>query len=302
MFPSGAQLELRCGDQRAVVTEVGATLRCFQVAGVDLIDGFGAEELPSGGRGQLLCPWPNRVDGGRYEFAGQAQQLALTEVGRQNANHGLVRWLPFRVEAHHEGAAVLSLLLRPQPGYPFFLALQVTYTLDSRGLAVTLRARNPGTAPLPFGSGQHPYFTVGTARVDEALLQIPAATRLLCDARGIPVGREPVAGTGFDFQAPRPVGELVLDTCYTDLARDEAGLCLVRLAHPSGAPALTLGLDPTYAYLQAFSGDTLTPAARRRGLALEPMTCAPNALRSGEGLRVLGPGEELRSTWTLSAA
>ena len=66
--PSGTQFELREGDRRAVITEVGATLRLLQVGGVDLLDGFAADAMASGGRGQVLCPWPNRIDGGRYTF------------------------------------------------------------------------------------------------------------------------------------------------------------------------------------------------------------------------------------------
>jgi aldose 1-epimerase len=50
----------------------------------------------------------------------------------------------------------------------------------------------------------------------------------------------------------------------------------------------------------AFSGDSLPdPARRRRALGLEPMTCAPNAFRSGDGLRTLQPGEATTSRWGL---
>ena len=70
LLPSGEQIELRQGDRSAVVTSVGATLRSFQTAGVDVVDGFPVSAMASGGRGQVLCPWPNRVAGGRYTFAG----------------------------------------------------------------------------------------------------------------------------------------------------------------------------------------------------------------------------------------
>jgi aldose 1-epimerase len=43
-------------------------------------------------------------------------------------------------------------------------------------------------------------------------------------------------------------------------------------------------------------------APRGRALASEPMTCAPNALQSGDGLRRLPPGELLTSSWRIAAS
>lgn len=299
--PSGAQLELRAGDRRAVITEVGATLRLLQVGGVDLLDGFAADAMASGGRGQVLCPWPNRIDGGRYTFAGQAHQLPLTEIDRRNANHGLVRWLPFRIVEHQPSAVTLALRLYPQPGYPFLLDLQIEYALRAGALSVTLTAHNPGAGPLPFGAGMHPYFRTLAERIDEARLLLPAATRLLTNERAIPVGREVVAGTPFDFRAARAIGDLVLDTGYTDLQRDAEGWARVVLTPAGAGPQITLALDERYGYLQIYSGDNLPRAEqRRRGLAIEPMTCAPNAFCSGEGLRTLAPGERLRCVFSIT--
>jgi aldose 1-epimerase len=90
--PSGTQHEIRHGDQVAVVTEAGATLRSYQAAGRAVVDGFAAWARPDGGRGQVLAPWPNRVADGRWSWEGAEQQLALTEVANHNAIHGLVRW------------------------------------------------------------------------------------------------------------------------------------------------------------------------------------------------------------------
>jgi aldose 1-epimerase len=45
-----------------------------------------------------------------------------------------------------------------------------------------------------------------------------------------------------------------------------------------------------------FTGDTL-PDGGRRSLAVEPMTCAPNAFRSGDGLVRLEPEQTHNSSW-----
>jgi aldose 1-epimerase len=108
----------------------------------------------------------------------------------------------------------------------------------------------------------------------------------------------PVADTPYDFRAPRPIGDLALDTCYADLLPDADGTTRISLAHPDGAPRLTLTLDARYRFAQVYSGDNVPdPAARRRGLAIEPMTCPANAFNSGDGLVILQPGERFSATW-----
>jgi aldose 1-epimerase len=297
VLPSGEQYALRAGEWEAVVIEVGATLRSLTVAGREVLDTFAADEMCHGSRGQALLPWPNRIAGGQYTLRGQAYQLPITETKTGNASHGLTRWLPWLLLERAESAITLGLLLYPQPGYPFTLALELTYTLTGGGLAVRTVARNAGTAPLPFGAGYHPYFTVGTEFVDTALLQVPAATYLTTDERLIPTGRADVAGSPYDFRAPRAIGDRHIDTCFTGLQSDADGQTRVRLAHPAGAPTITLTLDSAHQFVQVYTGDTLPEAVRRRGVAIEPMTCPANAFNSGAGLRVLAPGESCAGQW-----
>ncbi len=95
--PSGEQHEIRHGAHRAIVTEVGATLRHYSLDDMDIIDGFGVNEWAPSGRGQVLAPWPNRLDSGKYRFEGRDAQAALDEPELQNAIHGLVRWLPWEL-------------------------------------------------------------------------------------------------------------------------------------------------------------------------------------------------------------
>lgn len=303
VLPSGEQYEIRHGEQRAIVTEVGATLRVYEVAGQAFVDGFADDEMSSGGRGQVLMPWPNRIAGGSYEFGGVRYQLAIGEVKTGNASHGLVRWANWNLEARDDAAVTLGLTLHPQSGYPFALALSITYRLADDGLHVASRARNVGPGPLPFGAGFHPYFTVGTPLIDDATLTLPARRALTTDERMIPTGAGDVAGTALDFRVPRRIGETVLDTCFSGLDRDAEGRVRITLATGGGRPSLSLLLDREFDFVQVYSGDNLPdPAARRRGLAIEPMTCPANAFNSGEGLIALGPGEEWAATWAVQVA
>jgi aldose 1-epimerase len=294
--PSGEQIEITTRDQRAVVVEVGAGLRSYSAGGLELIDGYGAQEMSSSGRGQVLMPWPNRLQDGSYEFDGRRHQLPLNEPERRNAIHGLVRWAAWSTRVREAHRVVLEHVLYPQPGYPFCLKLAIEYALSDAGLQVRATAINVGTDPCPYGSGAHPYLTLGTGSIDGLSLRIPARTVLRSDERGLPTGTLAVNGTDYDFQQPRPIGSIVLDHCFTDLERDMDRLARVELNDPNHATGASLWVDESYRYLMIFSGDPL-PNVRRRSLAIEPMTCPPNALRTGDALIRLAPGSRFTGTW-----
>jgi len=296
---SGRQFRLRHGQQEAVVTEVGATLRSYRVAGRELLAGFESWERSRDGRGQLLLPWPNRIAGGSYQFRGRDFQLPINDHPGQTAIHGLARWLPWTCEAVGPESLCLSIRLFPQPGYDFALRARAEYTLGDDGLRLAVTASNWGAEPLPFGLGAHPYLTLGGTAVDDLEVRVPAQLYLATDPGGIPRGAPvPVAGTGYDFRSWRRLGATALDTTFTGLIPDESGRAVVELRLPSAPARLQLWMDSSHHYLQLFTGDSLPdPGDRRRGLAVEPMTCAPNAFRSGEGLVTLAPGESTQSTW-----
>ena len=300
-LPSGAQWTIRHGDQEVVVVEVGGGLRSWTRGGEQVLAGYAAEQECAAGRGQLLMPWPNRVADGRYTFGGREWQLPLTEPALHNASHGLVRWALWTPLEHEPHRLTVGYRLHPQPGWAWCLDLEVTYALDDAGLTVTPRVRNVGAAAAPFGFGAHPYLTAGEERVDELELRLPASQRLLVDDRLLPTGLEPVADGPMDFRRGRPVGDSVLDTAFTDLATDDDGRWRVVLSRPGTGRAVTLWADAAYRWVQVFSGDPLAPELRRRsGLAVEPMTCPPNALATGTDLIVLEPGQEWSAAWGIS--
>jgi aldose 1-epimerase len=301
--PTGEQWMLIQGDQELAVTEVGATLRSYRVEGRDVIDGFGPDEWAQGGRGQVLAPWPNRLGGGRYTFGEVTAQAALDEPERSNAIHGLVRWLPWELRAREAGSVVAGCVLRPTPGYPFTLDLQIEYRLTGEGLLVTTTATNVGPVTLPFGVGFHPYLTAGAGHVDAWAVQLPTTAELAMDERGLPIGEaSPTAGTDLDFSAQRLVGPIRLDAALTGLRRDPDGRARTLLADPETGRGVEQWVDEQFGYLMCFTGDTLAdPSRRRRSMAIEPMSCPPDAFRSGQDLVVLEPGRQWQGAWGLRA-
>jgi aldose 1-epimerase len=283
--------ELALGDERLVVGPVGAALESWSVAGRELLDGPRDEHDDGAFRGKVLAPWPSRLRDGRYRFGGAEHRTALTEPARHNALHGLTTQRPWRSAHASSRRLVLAHDLSGEEGYPFRLRLEASYELVHRGVVATLRATNGGDTPAPFGAGLHPYLRLG-APADDLLLELPARTRVPVDERLLPAGDPaPVAGTELDFRHPRAIGPLALDTCFADLTRDADGIARVVLSAPGGERRLTLWMDERFRFVQVYTGDTLPdPARRRGGVAIEPMTCAPDAFNSGDGLVVLAPG------------
>jgi aldose 1-epimerase len=296
---TGAQYDLSAGDFRATVTELGAGLRRLEHRGQPVIVGYEPDMLPPGAAGQLLCPWPNRVDGGHYGIDGAHHQLDLSEPANENAIHGLTRWsswAPAPGSAAEDQITLRHVLLGHQ-GYPFCLELDASYRLDAdRGLEVSISARNVGSAAAPYGTGSHPYLTAGAATVDECELQLPAGLWQPIGERGIPYDiPEDVTGTELDFRVAKRIGIIQLDSALTGLTREADGRVRARLSGPR--TQVTLWAGPGYEWLQVFTGDTLDPSHRRKAVAIEPMTCPPNAFVSGVDLLMLEPGDSVTHTW-----
>jgi aldose 1-epimerase len=296
---TGIQYDLTAGEYQATITELGAGLRRLSYRGRPVIGEYAADEAPPAGSGELLIPWPNRVDRGQYTFAGASYQLDLSEPATGNAIHGLTRWSNWTATAREPGRVDLEHVLHAHPGYPFCLELGASYELTAdEGLTVTVTARNAGSAAAPYGTGSHPYLTTGVPVIDECELELPAARWLAADDRGIPSGEpQDVTGTPFDFRTARAIGGTSLDHALTGLSRDSAGRAWARLTGPGTELAFWAG--PGYPWLQVFSGDALPPARRRRALAIEPMTCPPNALVTGTDLITLAPGQRVTHSWGL---
>ncbi|HWE87872.1 MAG TPA: aldose 1-epimerase family protein [Pseudonocardiaceae bacterium] len=290
--PTGAQFEIRQGAARAVVTELGAGLRAFEVAGVPYLQTFAEDQPPPMGSGAVLVPWPNRVAGGQWRWQGRPEQLAITEPARGNAIHGLVRRKPWQVESRADDRISLTVDIPAEDGWPVPLRTAIEYTVDDRGLTVRHTVRNLGDEPVPFGVGTHPYPRAGTSAIDACELRLAAATVLPLDPDTmVPSGPAvPVDGTEYDFRTPRSLAGASLDTPFGGCEPAEDGLIHHRLTGQDGG--VELWAEPDFRWVQVFLTDGFP--GQDSAVAIEPMTCPPDALNSGVDLIVLPP----RETWT----
>lgn len=301
MRPSGEQYRIEAADYEAVITQVGGTLRSLVHQGRPLVAGFDEKEVRPLYRGALLAPWPNRIADGRYEFGGTAHQLPVNEVERSNALHGLVLWNDWTPVRHEPDRIELGCRLFPRDGYPFQLDLSATYAVTADGLHCELTALNSGDSDAPYGCGPHPYVVAGRGRVDDWTLELPANRYLdVTPDRLLPLEEKPVEGTPLDFRTPRVIGDTFIDHAFTGLARDGDGLARVTVLSPDGT-GVEVSWDESCPWVQVHTADRPEPEFDRAGLAVEPMTCPPDAFNSGTDLVVLRPGDRHIAAWTITA-
>ncbi len=294
---SGLQWAIEAEGHRAVIAEVGGVLRHYSTDEAEVLDGFGPDEISPASAGQILAPWPNRIRDGHYTFEDTAYQLALTEPARHNAIHGLTNWSRWRLVDQASDAVTVEFDLPPQVGYPWSLTLRTRWSLSADGLRSDQEVVNNSDRNAPWGFSVHPYLRVPGVAVDDIVLQVPGRSRILADARLLPIGAVKVAGTEYDYTEPRRIGDAVLDTTFGDLEYAADGGSAVTIAAPGGGRSVTVWADGNFRWWQVFSGDTLHGERFRRSVAIEPMTCPPDAFRSGRDLLVLEPGRSWRASW-----
>ncbi|MDT7617162.1 MAG: aldose 1-epimerase [Pseudonocardiales bacterium] len=295
MPPTGEQFEIVSGDVRAVVTEVGAGLRSFTRAGVPYVETFDEDSRPPRGAGAILVPWPNRTARGRWTWNGTEQQLALSEPAAGNAIHGLLRHVLYRAGERSADAITLHAVVPPQPGWPMALDTSVRFAVGGDGLTVTHTVRNVGTAAVPFGVGAHPYLRAGDTPTDDCVLTLAAASSLPLEG-GLPTGSAvPVSGE-LDLRGGRRLAGMELDHAFGACTPVD-GDTLVRHRLEGAGGGVELWADPDFGWVQVFTPDD--HPGRGRAVAVEPMTCPPDALNSGTGLLTVAPGEEWSGSWGL---
>ena len=299
---SGSQYTIDHGGYSATIASVGASLRLLTWQGRHLVVPFEANEVRPGYRGAVLAPWPNRVVDGSYSFDGVDYQLPLTEPSRSHALHGLVCWADWSLEGRTVDSVTLRTTIVPSDGYPHRLNLLATYSLADDGLTTTVTAENLGAATAPYGTGPHPYLVAGPGTVDDWTLEFPAASYLtVTPDRLSPVAVVPVETTPeFDFRSARVIGDTFIDHAFTAIATTADGSATVTLSSPAGTGVrMSFGAD--LPWLQVHTADRPAPERSRIGLAVEPMTCPPDAFSTGEDLVLLAPGTAHSASWTIAA-
>jgi aldose 1-epimerase len=209
----------------------------------------------------------------------------------------LVRYVPWVLVDKKVDSVTSRIRIHPQPGWPGTLEAMITHQVSADGLTVTVEATNIGADELPFGYGAHPYLTVGESTVDDVSITVPAGSYLEVDDRLLPTKISPVDGTIYDLRPGPVLGSTSLDTAMTDLVRDPDGRWRVKIV--LGERYAELWGDEAMKWTQIFTGGP----NRDWSIAVEPMTCGPDAFNAGpthDDLTILSPSEVFVGHWGIS--
>ncbi|WP_296108806.1 aldose 1-epimerase family protein [uncultured Corynebacterium sp.] len=290
-------VDISAGEYRASISTFGGGLRSLEYAGKPLVVSYPEGAYPPLSSGIVVAPWPNRTADGVFAHDGVLHRLDITEPGRATAIHGFVGQMAWHVADQGEDFVALELSTGLRQGWPWPLRMRVTWSLDAaEGLRATFDVRNEADASCPFGLGWHPYLSALGAPLDDCVLHLPVGTNLPLDSvRNLPAGPEFSARRVLpDLDTGQRMAGVCLDQCFGGISAQEDAPSEARLLNPDGE-GVRLWVGEGFNWFQVFTAD---PARREgypgvgRALAVEPMTCPPDALRSGRDLIRLNAGEE----------
>ncbi len=290
MHKSGRVYTLSVAPYEARIVEVGAGLASLTFDGRNIVVPHDVSAVAPAHLGKILAPWPNRLAKGAYTFAGRSYQLPISDLGSNSAIHGLLAWKEWHVVNAGIDELVLQTRVTPVYGYPFEIEAEVRYFLcPEKGLSVKISLYNRGDEDAPAGIGQHPYLCCADSAADDLKLTLPCNEVFTVDENLNPRQVVPVSSLNLDYQNGRLISQTLID--HTFKCQSQESLASIQ----SGD--LKVSLLSNAKYLQVYTADKLG----RVGVAIEPMTCPPNAFNSGIDLAVLRPKEQLSLTFSLSA-
>lgn len=304
------EITLTFKTQRAVVSPFGASLRQYVVETArgewPVVWGYSGGANKQGGQGDVLVPFPGRIKNGTYEFAGTRHELVKNDKDGPNAIHGFLRSELFEVVKQTAASVSFNYKLEAAQfaarGYPFSLSVTITYSLNESGLTTSFAIKNSGTTPAPVGVGFHPYFRADIGSLENWNVQIPAAKYVELEDL-IPTGRAPsVSNSPLDFRREKLIGDERFNACLAQLTRDANGKSHAILWAAGSKNRIVITMDDVFDYVVIYTGDQIPSPDDRRGFAIEPMTCAPDAFNhKGWGTKTLRPKENLIGAYTITA-
>ena len=278
--------EINLGNFKAKINSYGASLISLSNNEFNLIESNTREGLYAG---SVLAPWPNRIKDGRYSFNDEMFELPINEKSKNNALHGLVAHSDWQPVSSSGSSITLEHILDMPKIYPGKLKLQIKYEFIDNYLEIKIDALNIGNKKAPYGVSIHTYFVAGqNLKNNQLFLQLPSSEFMQVDLeRLLPLGIEKVDSTEFDFRILKQISNLFIDHAFkadTDLPPR------VRLINESKL-GVELEFDESTKWIQVHTADRDGKEDARMAIAIEPMSCPPDAFNSALDLITLEPNE-----------
>lgn len=243
----------------------------------------------------LLYPWANRLGRFGYEAAGKTVELSEDDARIPRDSQGLPihgvlpRLLNWEVTDSPGPASIDARLTWGSPDllelFPFPHEVRLAIAVSDGELTIATTVRATGADAVPVSFGYHPYLRLPSAPRETWDVELGASQRLLLDERSIPTGdREPVS------ERRIKLAQSSWDDAFDGLSQP------AQFGAAAGDTKLTVTFRAGYDFAQVFA------PAGQEFICFEPMTATADALNSGDGLRIVTPGGEHRSEFTVTVA
>lgn len=306
----GNEYTIEAGDYRAIILQQGAALQSLTWQGKKIVVPSPTDQTVHACCGQILIPFPNRIEDGEYDFDGNHYLLPIDEHDRNNAIHGYGYRAMWDLVSLDAGSVTLSWQTPYLAGYPFDLTVTACWRLSEDGLGLTVTAHNHDSREAPWACAIHPWLFNGSDQaegdaVEQANgmchLTIPSDTHVTVNDRLLPTGQEPVEGTTYDLREGPSLEGRPFDDAWTSVDHDPAtGLTSAVFTRPDGI-TVTLSGDRSVTSFQVCTGTGFAPQNRPQGVAVEPQTAYANAFRTGIDLLSIEPDGEVSTTFSFHA-
>jgi aldose 1-epimerase len=241
----------------------------------------------------FLYPWANRLAGFDYSVLGTDVVLDRdSPILRFDQNglpiHGLLMgWPNWVIERADDATLSASLdfgafedLLR---AFPFGHSLQLLVRAGDDELWIETKVSADRGTAVPVSFGYHPYFQLPGLPREQWQIELPVREHLLLDDHMIPTGEREPAG---DLDGP--LGDRTFDDAYAGVDHDRP------FALTGAGRRIAVRFDEHFPFAQVYSPEGA------EFICYEPMTAPTNALRSGDHLPIVEPGNTFTATWTIS--
>lgn len=297
-------------DQNLIVNKNGGGIAQYYLTKgkrkIHLVNGYERQSEMDGCMGDILSPFPGRVDNGEYKFLGKRYKLIGFKLYEgETPLHIFVRENKWKVIKRVNHLIKLEYGFSQQKyykqGYPFALQYQIEYSLSAKGLKVKIRVKNTGKITAPFGIGFHPYLKI-VPKINQTYWQVPARKLIEYGSNLRPTGRIiDVKKADLDFCERKLIKNKIIDNCFTDLIRDKKSIFTSTISNFNNSNWISIWQDENYPYFQAYSSDTIKRKNQRKSLALEPHSSCPFSINMPKlGLITLKPSQIFRGTWGIS--
>ena len=280
-------LELTSSDgasKAKISLNQGGRLSHLVFEDIQVLADFNASTYENNYASSILFPFVNRIKDGKYTFNDLKYQLSCNEVNKNNALHGLVYNKTFVCTKKILTLNYASVTLKYKDfgrhlGFPFKFDIELTYTLNKKGIILSVKIDNKDKKNFPFSIGWHPYFY--SKNLDNSTLNFSSNKKYVFDNQQIISGT-----TDLNIEMPFQLKAVTLDDCYP-LKTNE-----IDFSTPEYS--FNIGSTSKENFLQLYTPEV------HNVIAIEPMTGAADNFNNKIGLQTLQPNETYNMKWLIA--